>query len=333
LRQGASVRDGRRCGPVITDVTLREFGQNVPSSSLRFFSPQFRINLALKLIDLGFRNLEVLSCVHPRIAPAMAEETICMIARGIGRVDHVNVITLVPNRAGYKTFLSAGLGPDEYHHSLGIFFSAVEAHNRLNLGRTIEDTLEDYKVIVRDAFTRKIRIAAYVSAAFGYRSGPQAEIIRPSVRALGAYIERLLDMGAATVTLSDLQGVAGENETRSVLERLLKGRSKEIVDRLGYHPHHVHGEKAVANSWAAYEVGLRRFDASLGGTGGCVTGAPGNQPTEALTAFFEDRGIPTGLDLKGIQRLVSFVQEALYRKINFKPFSDGQVPPTNGRFL
>ena len=139
---------------LITDVTLREYGQNAPASSLHIFSPQVRIDLAFKLIEAGFRRLEVLSCVHPRISPAMDEETIRTIASGVGRMDHVNFVTLVPNREGYKTFLSAGLGPDGYHHTLGIFFSAVKTHNRLNLGRTIKDTLEDYRMIASDALHR-----------------------------------------------------------------------------------------------------------------------------------------------------------------------------------
>jgi hydroxymethylglutaryl-CoA lyase len=309
------VGDGKRCDVCITDVTLREYGQNVPSSFLHRFSPQIRIDLALKLIHLGFRNLEVLSCAHPALAPAMSEDAIRTVAKGIGRMDQVNIVTLVPNRKGYKTFLAAGLGPDGWDHSLGIFFSAVEAHNLRNLGRTIEDTLEDYKVIVRDARQRNIRVTAYISAAFGYRPGLHEEVFRPGSKRVGHYLDRLLDMEAATVTLSDLQGVAGVEETRRVLENVLKDRSKEVVQKIGYHPHHVHGEAAVANSWAAYETGLRRFDASLGGTGGCITGAPGNQPTETLIEFFENQGLSTGIDVKGVGRLSRSVQEALYRKV------------------
>jgi hydroxymethylglutaryl-CoA lyase len=308
--------DEKRRDVVITDVTLREYGQNVPASCLHRFSPQIRIDLALKLIRLGFRNLEVLSCAHPRIAPAMAQETLRTIACGIGRMDHVNLITLVPNREGYKTFLDVGLGPEGYRHSLGIFFSALEAHNLLNLGRSIKDTLEDYKDIVRDALQRKIRVVAYISAAFGYRPGAGKEVLRPRSEELAMHLDRMFDMGAYTVTLSDLQGVADEIETRAVLESLLKDCNKEFVLKIGYHPHHVHGEKALANTWAAYEAGLRRFDASLGGTGGCVTGAPGNQPTESLVEFLEKRGVATGIDVKGVYRLSRFVHEALYRTID-----------------
>lgn len=307
--------DEKPCNVIITDVTLREYAQNVPASSLHLFPPQVRIHLALKLIEAGFRNLEILSCVSPRRVPAMSEEMIRTVACGIGRMKHVTLVTLVPNRQGYKAFLSAGLGENGYHHCLGIFFSAVEAHNLLNIGRSIKETLHEYNKIVRDAHKRRIRVNAYISAAFGYRPGPFEDIVRPGIEELGSYLDRLLDMGAATVTLSDLQGVADEQETLKVLENLLEKRTKEVMEKLGYHPHHVHGEKAIANSWVAYKAGLRRFDASLGGTGGCVTGAPGNQPTEKLVELFEVKGIRTGIDLQELARTSRFVEKELYSKI------------------
>ena len=302
----------------ITDVTLREYGQNVPRSFLSRFSPRIRINLALQLIDAGFRNLEVLSCVHPRISPAMDVETIRTVAGGIGRMDRVNLVTLVPNREGYRTFLSAGLGPDGYNHTMGIFFSAVEAHNRRNLGRTIQDTLDEYGMILKDASRRKIPVAAYISAALGYRPAPAEAIIRPEVHKVREYLDRLFDMGAATVTLSDLQGVADEEETKGLFAILVKDRNQEGMERLAYHPHHVRGDRAIANSKALYGIGIRRFDASIGGTGGCVTGAPGNQPTEGLVALFENMGVRTGIDLKKVLKIGRLVERELYSKISLE---------------
>jgi len=303
---------------VITDVTLREYGQNVPRSFLSLFSPRIRINLALQLIDAGFHNLEVLSCVHPRIAPAMDEETIRTVAGGIGRMDRVNLVTLVPNREGYRTFLSAGLGPDGYNHTLGIFFSAVEAHNRRNLGRTIQETVDEYGIILKDALRRKISVAAYISAAFGYKPDPAEAIIRPEAREIRDYLDRLFDMGAATVTLSDLQGLADEEETKGLFAILAKNRNHEVMEKLAYHPHHVRGDRGIANSKALYEIGIRRFDASIGGTGGCVTGAPGNQPTEGLVALFENMGAGTGIDLKKVLKIGRFVEKELYSKISLE---------------
>lgn len=300
---------------IITDVTLREYGQNVPFQFLDVFSPQIRIDIAQKLIRLGFRSIEVLSCVHPRIAPAMSEEAIRTIGRGLARVGACDIVTLVPNKAGYRRFLSCGFGPDGTNHSAGLFFSAVEAHNLLNLGCSIQETLEEIQAIAKDAASRGVKLVAYLSAAFGFRKSETGEILRVEAQEIARYLDLLFDLGAATVTLSDLQGVANQEETRKLLDDTLNLRKGRDIGRIGYHPHHVSGSAAIANSMAAYDLGIRRFDASLGGTGGCVTGAPGNQPTEALVRVFEEKGIKTGLNPEEVSALAVFVEKELYRSI------------------
>ncbi len=303
----------------ITDVTLREYGQNVPSSSLELFTPEIRIEIAKRLMHAGFSSLEVFSCVLPKIAPAMNKSAIQRIAAAFGRADQYKIITLVPNKAGYKNFLAWGLGPDRYNHTLGVFFSAVEAHNILNLGRPIEETIDEYRIIVKDAVARKTRVAGYVSAAFGFSRPGETKVIRPSPEELGSFLDFYFDLGVETVTLSDLQGVADERETVRVVEAILNKRKGKDIERLAYHPHHVSGEKALANSQAVYDLGIRRFDASLGGTGGCVTGAPGNQPTEGLVRLFESMAIRTGLNGQDISSLADFVHRELYSKIPMAP--------------
>ena len=300
---------------ILTDVTLREYGQNVPSHFLHVFSPQKRIELAQTLIRLGFTGIEVFSCVNPRIAPAMSEEAIKTIGRGLGRVGSCHIITLVPNKAGYQNFLSYGFGPDGYNHSAGIFFSAVEAHNLLNLGGSIQKTLDDLKGIVKDAVSRGVRLVAYISAAFGFRGSGTGDILRVGAQDIAGYLDLLFDSGVATVTLSDLQGVADQELTQKLLNDIMNIRKGRDIERIGYHPHHVSGSRAIANSLAAYEIGIRRFDASLGGTGGCVTGAPGNQPTEELVKFFEEKRIKTGLKPQEISALANFVEKEVYRNI------------------
>jgi len=300
---------------IITDVTLREFGQNVPGTHLHIFTPEIRIRIASELMDLGFPGLEVLSCVHPKIAPAMHEEALKKISADLGRVDRAHIITLVPNRNGYSSFLQLGLGPDGLNHTMGIFFSAAEAHNRANLGRTIAETLAEYRTILEDAVSRHIRIVAYVSAAFGYRDREKGILVRPDLHEVNGWMDLLFDLGARTVTLSDLQGVAGNDETARVLETILDLRKGRNLDRIGYHPHHISGAQALANSRIAFDLGIRRFDASLGGTGGCITGAPGNQPTEGLIRFFNRSGIETGIDEAGVTALAERVRRDLFERI------------------
>jgi len=302
----------------ITDVTLREYGQNVPARFLHVFTPEIRHTIALQLIDAGFTSIEILSCVHPGIAPAMSKDLLEKTAKKIGRRDGIRLVTLVPNSAGYKTFLDLGLGPDGYGHTMGIFFSAVEAHNLANLGRPIKDTLEEYRIILRDASSRGIRVIAYLSASFGYLAPEGGGLFIPDIGTLNDYIDLMLDLGADQVTLSDLQGVASEETTAEVLEGILAGKTGQDIAKLAYHPHHVSGEKAIANSKAAYERGIRRFDSSLGGTGGCVTGAPGNQPTEGLIRLLHSLGAETGINEQKVIALTGMVQRGLYARITLR---------------
>jgi len=300
----------------ITDVTLREYGQNIPADYLHVFTPEIRVEIALQLIDAGMRNIEIISCVHPRVSPAMNKKALGKITQELGKINKVNLITLVPNRAGYNTFLELGLGPDSYNHTMGVFFSAIEAHNIANLGRPLNETIEEYKQIMRDASRHNIRITGYISASFGYFEPENGVLIKPDLGKVNNYINLLLDLGVDTVTLSDLQGIANEERTREIFETILDRRAESEVNKLGYHPHHVSGKAAVANSNIAYDLGIRRFDSSLGGTGGCVTGAPGNQPTEMLVDFFHSLGIQTGLNEKKIFSLTEMVKKELYNKIS-----------------
>ncbi|MBW1704412.1 MAG: hypothetical protein JRJ86_04525 [Deltaproteobacteria bacterium] len=299
---------------IITDVTLREYGQNISESRLHIFNPEIRVKIALRLIDAGFTNIEIFSCINPKIAPAMNQEALKKIAFDLGRINGVNLITLVPNRAGYRNFLDLDLGPEGFNHTIGIFFSAVEAHNLANLGRPIKETVEEYKKIVRDAFSNNIRVVGYISAAFGYFEPGHGVLIKADTGEVCDYIDLLFDLGVETVTFSDLQGVAGQEETGMFFETILNIRKGKDIEKLAYHPHHVSGEAAIANSRIAYDMGIRRFDSSLGGTGGCVTGAPGNQPTEKLVLFFNESGIETGIDEQKVFSLIDMVQSELYGK-------------------
>lgn len=280
---------------LVTDVTLREFGQNVPLNQLESFSPETRVRIARQLLEAGVPALEVFSCVHPRVAPAMSPDILSHIASVLEVAGEAELVTLVPNLAGYRTFLGLGLGPDGHDHVLGMFVSAVEIHNMANLGRSISDSLEEYETLARDAMSRGIRLNGYVSGAFGFRE-PSGGLIPAGVKTVGYMMDRFFQMGARMVTLSDLQGVADENATVEFFHRLLDLRKGKDLASMAYHPHNISGEEAVNNSIAVLALGIRRFDASLGGTGGCVTGAPGNQPTELLVRRLHEAGAFTGIN-------------------------------------
>ena len=179
---------------MITDVTLREFGQNVPGAYLHIFTPGIRARIASDLINACFRSLEVFSCIRPKTAPAMYEKALKKISRDLGRAGDINIITLVPNLSGYKTFRSLGLGPDGYNHTMGIFFSAVETHNLANLGRPLKETVEEYRTIIKDASLRHIGVVAYISAAFGYMNPKDGMIIRADLNEINRHMDLFFDL-------------------------------------------------------------------------------------------------------------------------------------------
>jgi len=268
----------------------------VLAEELVHFTPRERARLALALRDVGFRRIEVLSCVHPRVAPAMARRELEAVLARMGRPAGLEVVTLVPNERGFDLFEELDLGPRGFGHTVGVFHSAMDAHNLANVGRPVTETVAVIERIARRAALGGVRLTAYVSAAFGFvdddgGAHPVAiEVLKDQVR-------RQFDLGAAQVTLSDLQGIADDEETARRWDAVLSMDGGRFAGQLGYHPHHTDPTAAVDRVEVAYRAGVRCFDASLAAAGGCVTGAPGNAPTEGVAARLSALGADTGIDL------------------------------------
>jgi hydroxymethylglutaryl-CoA lyase len=145
-------------------------------------------------------------------------------------------------------------------------------------------------------------LTAYVSAAFGFVDGGGCRHPVPAAT-VRDQVRRLFDLGAALVTLSDLQGVATTDETSHLWDSVLAMDGGMFAARMGYHPHHEDPRGAVDLIGAAYRAGVRCFDSSLAAAGGCVTGAPGNAPTEGVLARLEGMGADTGIDVAAVAGL------------------------------
>lgn len=307
--------DSAGCHPplILSDVTLREHGQNVKKQELPAFSSETRIKTALALIHAGFKRLEMISCVSPSVAPAMSVHLIQEIAHAVGRRPTVEIITLVPNPRGLKTFYEIGLGPKELNHTVGLFSSAVDSHNLANLGKTIPETRKDHKQMIREIHRQNSSFVAYITAAFGYLPpDPNSGIQTIDYASLREIVRWWLDRGAHTVTLSDLQGLASPSQTSETFRRLLDDFSADALCgkpeiRIGYHPHHADTNKAVALVEHAYNAGIRLFDSSMHALGGCVTGGPGNVSTREVISLFSRKSIPTGIDPQKLQTAERFL--------------------------
>jgi hydroxymethylglutaryl-CoA lyase len=233
----------------------------------------------------GLREIEVASFVPARLLPQMADAA--ELVRHALTLPGWTVMALVPNRKGAEAALRAGA------HKLTLPVSASAAHSLANVRRTPLAMVDEVREVLalRDAIAPNAKVEAGVSTAFGCTIQGQVtqdEVVRLAVALAAA--------GVDDVGLSDTTGMANPAQVRRLFKRLFA----EIGAKTGAaHMHNTRG-LGLANCLAAYDVGVRTFDSSLGGLGGCpyAPGASGNVVTEDLVFMFEAMGITTGVDLQ-----------------------------------
>ncbi len=232
----------------------------------------------------GIREIEVASFVPAKLLPQMADAA--DVVRHALTLPGLTVMALVPNVRGAEAALHAGV------HKITMPVSASAAHSLANVRKTREDMVEEVRRIaaLRRDIAPHVKMEAGISTAFGCTlQGAVAE--DDVVWLAGAVIEA----GADESGLSDTTGMANPAQVRRIFNRV----RAEIGDRTGAaHMHNTRG-LGLANCLAAYDVGVRTFDASLAGLGGCpyAPGASGNVVTEDLVFMFEAMGVKTGIDL------------------------------------
>jgi len=232
----------------------------------------------------GLREIEVASFVPAHLLPQMADAA--ELVRHALMKPGWTVMALVPNARGAEAALAAGV------HKLTLPVSASEAHSLANVRKTRVQMVEEIRRVVelRDALAPGVKIEAGISTAFGCTIQGRVEdddVIWMAEQAVAA--------GVDEAGLSDTTGMANPAQVRRLFQRLRAA----IGERAGAaHLHNTRG-LGLANCLAAYDVGVRTFDASLGGLGGCpyAPGASGNVVTEDLVFMFEAMGVDTGIDL------------------------------------
>jgi hydroxymethylglutaryl-CoA lyase len=265
---------------IVQEVCLRDGLQIEPV----FVPTDDKIRLADAFSALGFARIEVSSFVSPRAVPALADAA--EVFAGMQRASGTVYVALVPNLKGAERALAAGA--DE----LNLVMSAGETHNLANMRMTAAESFAGFAQIA--ALARgQVRLNGTVATAFGcpFEGGQPVPKVLDLVR-------RYLDLGCTGITLADTTGMANPRQGARLVEQALA-----IVGAgaLTLHFHNTRG-LGLANVIAAYDAGAQRFDAALGGLGGCpfAPGASGNICTEDLVAMCEEMGIPTGLDLPAL---------------------------------
>ena len=272
-------------------VTVREVGLRDGLQSIAPIVPTAdKIAWLHGLHAAGLREVEVGSFVPARLMPQLADTAeIVAAARALpGWVTSV----LVPNLKGAQAALDCGV------HSLLMPLSASHAHSLANLRKTPDEAVAELGRIraARDAAGSRCGIEVGISTAFGCTiqgAVDEAEVLR--------LVQAVLDAGAEHVGLADTVGYANLLQVARLFERCFKVAG----DRLNCGHFHDTRGLGLANVYAAWQAGMRRFDASLGGIGGCphAPGASGNVATEDVAWLFASMGVPTGLDFNALMAL------------------------------
>ena len=267
-------------------VLISEVGPRDGLQSVRATMPTaHKLRWIEALHAAGLREIEVGSFVPARLLPQMAD--VAEVVAHARTLPGLTVMALVPNAKGAQAALAAGV------HKITIPVSASEAHSLANVRKTREQMLDEVRAIarLRSETAPAVQVEAGLSTAFGCTlqgAVPEDDVVR-----LAAAVA---DTGVDEVGLSDTTGMANPAQVRRLFTRV----RAEIGERTGAaHMHNTRG-LGLANCLAAWDVGVRTFDASLAGLGGCpyAPGASGNVVTEDLVFMFEAMGIATGIDLR-----------------------------------
>ena len=237
------------------------------------------------LVASGLREIEVCSFVPVKYLPQMADAA--DVVRHLLTYQGVAVMALVPNMRGAESALRAGV------HKITIPVSASAAHSLANVRKTREDMVEEARAICQLRADTAPHVAVEVGMSTAFGCTLQGEVAEDDVVWLA---NELVAAGVDEVGLSDTTGMANPAQVR----RLFTLVRAVIGDKTGSaHMHNTRG-LGLANCLAAYDVGVRTFDSSLGGLGGCpyAPGASGNVVTEDLVFMFEAMGVKTGIDIQ-----------------------------------
>lgn len=276
---------------IINEVGLRDGLQNQP----KIVATNDKLSLLALLEAAGLKHIEVASFVHPKAVPQMADAEAVVAGLDFGKPQIYS--GLVPNIKGYDRGAATGL------KEFGLIMSASSTFSERNVKMSLEQSfqacLEVIKACLRDGNRSRVYISC--SCACPYEGRVQEEVVLDLAR-------QLLDEGAHEVSISDTIGAGTPAQIHDLTAPLVAEYGASAVN---VHVHDTRGA-ALAMVWSAYLAGVRMFDASIGGLGGCpfAPGATGNVATEDLVYMFNQSGIRTNIDFEALEPAVAFAEKA-----------------------
>jgi hydroxymethylglutaryl-CoA lyase len=274
----------------ITEVCPRDGFQSVPE----VIPTEEKVEYINRLMDCGFKQIEVTSLVHPKAIPQLSDAS--AVLTKIKRNKGVKFRALVPNIRGLERAIEANV------HKVKLMLSATDSHSLSNANSATFDAMNGFEQIVKFAEGSLVRIGGSISVAFGCPYEGDVPIER--------HIEickRYDSLGIKDISLADTTGMANPVKIKKIVS-LLKADFPHF--NFSLHLHNTRG-MAFANAVAGLEAGVKDFDSSAAGLGGCpyAPNASGNISTEDLVHGFEEMGIRTGIDLDKVIKVAQLLKE------------------------
>ncbi len=270
-------------------------------------SGDVRLQFVEGLVAAGVQQLEIGAFVSKQWVPQMADSSelivraLTMQASGLLSTDAV-FSALVPNLRGMEDALKTGV------RRVAVFGSASESFSRKNINCSIEESFQRFSQVVEIARAHQIKVRGYLSMAFGCPfegDVPESQVVRLA--------KRMIDLGIYEVSIGDTIGIADPSHVRRLVRKLVDGIG---VEHLAMHFHDTRGT-ALANILASLDLGVRVFDSSLGGLGGCpyAPAATGNVATEDVCYMLERMGFETNIQIEKLIELNRWMEKQVGRDL------------------
>lgn len=287
-----------------TSVKIVEVGpRDGLQNEVKIVPTAMKLDLIERLIKAGLKNIEATSFVSPRWVPQMGDQV--QIMSGLKQYPGVSYSVLTPNWKGFEAAAQSGAT------EVAVFAAASEAFSVRNINCSIAESLERFEPVMQSAQSLGIKVRGYVSCVVGC---PYEGKVDPE--RVASVAERLFNMGCYEVSLGDTIGIGTPVDVQKMLEAVAK---RVPVSALAGHYHDTYG-MALVNIYASYQFGVRVFDSSVSGLGGCpyAKGASGNVATEDVVFLMNSLGANTGVDLEELIDASAWISTLLHRVPNSK---------------
>jgi hydroxymethylglutaryl-CoA lyase len=242
-----------------------------------------KIQLIENLVDAGLTYIEAGSFVNPKWVPQMADSG--EVFAGVARKPGVTYAALTPNLQGYERAIAVNA------NEVAIFAAASEAFSQKNINCSISESIQRFQTLIDAAKSQQIPVRGYISCVAGCPYSGEVD-----AHTVASIAKELLAMGCYEVSLGDTIGVGTAGQIKKLIETL----ARDIpIEKIAAHMHDTYGQ-ALANIYAALEMGVSVIDSSVAGLGGCpyAAGATGNVATEDVVYLLNGLGIEHGVNLE-----------------------------------